>query len=444
MKLWQKETEINSLIEKFTIGKDQIFDLELAEFDVLGSIAHIKMLASVGLIPNNELPELQKELCAIYQNIKEGKFEIEAGVEDVHSQIELLLTRKLGEAGKKIHSGRSRNDQVLVDLKLFIRNRIQDLVADVEKLFLTFIKLSEAHKDKMLPGYTHLQIAMPSSFGLWFGAYAESLIDDLVVLQSAYKVANQNPLGSGAGYGSSLPLNRTMTTHELGFDDMNRNVVYAQMSRGKSEYITACALTNIAHTLSRFAMDTCLYINQNFSFISLPDSLTTGSSIMPHKKNPDVFELIRAKCNKIKALPTEISLLTTNLPSGYHRDLQILKENFFPSFQEISSCIEICAFMLENIQVKSNILEDSKYQYLFSVERVNDLVLEGVPFREAYKKVGEEIEKGNFFYNKTLNHTHEGSLGNLGNDILVEKFKATISNFGFAKAKAAEKRLLTL
>lgn len=442
MKLWQKETDTNKLIEKFTIGRDQELDLLLAEFDVLGSLAHTQMLESIGLLEKTDLDTIQKELKNIYQDILDGKFEIEQGVEDVHSQVELLLTRKIGEAGKKIHSGRSRNDQVLLDLKLFSRKAIEDTTLLVKELFDQLIHLSNVHKDKLLPGYTHLQIAMPSSFGLWFGAYAESLTDDLIMLQAAYKLANKNPLGSAAGYGSSFPLNRTMTTSLLGFDSLNYNVVYAQMGRGKTEKNVSAALASIAGTLGKFAMDVCLYINQNFGFISFPDHLTTGSSIMPHKKNPDVFELIRGKCNKIQALPNEIALLITNLPSGYHRDLQVLKESFLPAFQELNSCLSIAKFMLENIEVKENILQDPKYAYLYSVEIVNNLVLEGMPFRDAYKEVGRRIANNDFTPPESITHTHEGSIGNLCNDVISEHMKDILAGFNFDKAQQAIDDLL--
>lgn len=442
MKLWQKETNVNKRIENFTVGKDRELDSYLAEFDVLGSIAHTQMLESIGLIPKEELPVLRQELLNIYQQIKQGDFSIEDGVEDVHSQVELLLTRKLGDIGKKIHSGRSRNDQVLVDLKLFIRQRIQDTVLATEKLFKLFLKLSEQHKQALIPGYTHLQIAMPSSFGLWFGAYAESLVDDLTLMQAAYKISNKNPLGSGAGYGSSFPLNRTMTTELLGFETLNQNVVYAQMGRGKTELAVSNALASIAATLSRMSMDVCLYISQNFAFISFPDELTTGSSIMPHKKNPDVFELIRAKCNKLRALPVEINNVLSNLPSGYHRDMQIIKESFIPAFDTLLDCIEIAEYMFENISIKQNIVQDEKYKYIFSVERVNELVLQGIPFRDAYKMVGEEIANGSFAPNFEINHTHEGSIGNLRNDEIGQEMQKVLNSFNFADKDQKIKSLL--
>lgn len=442
MKLWQKETNVNKRIENFTVGKDRELDSYLAEFDVLGSMAHTQMLQSIDLIPADELPLLQKELLVIYNDIKDGNFVIEDGVEDVHSQVELILTRKLGDIGKKIHSGRSRNDQVLVDLKLFIRQRIHDTVLATEKLFDLFIRLSEQHKDALIPGYTHLQIAMPSSFGLWFGAYAESLVDDLTLLQAAYRVSNKNPLGSGAGYGSSFPLDRTLTTKLLGFETLNQNVVYAQMGRGKTELAVSNALASIAATLARMSMDVCLYISQNFAFISFPDELTTGSSIMPHKKNPDVFELIRAKCNKLKALPVEINNILSNLPSGYHRDMQIIKESFIPAFDTLLDCIEIAAYMFENINIKSDIVQDEKYKYIFSVERVNELVLQGIPFRDAYKIVGEEIANGTFIPNYNINHTHEGSIGNLRNMEIKLEMKKVLDSFNFDQKDKSIQALL--
>lgn len=431
VKLWQKETEVNKEIEKFTVGRDRELDMYLAPFDVLGSLAHTQMLSSIGLLPKEELPILHKELKNIYKEIEEGKFTIEEGVEDVHSQVELLLTKRLGDIGKKIHSGRSRNDQVLLDLKLYTRHAIQETVENTKELFNQLITLSEKYKDFLLPGYTHLQIAMPSSFGLWFGAYAESLVDDLQMMLAAYRISNKNPLGSAAGYGSSFPLNRQMTTDLLGFDALNYNVVYAQMGRGKTEKNVSAALSSIAGTLAKMAMDVCLYMNQNFGFLTFPDHLTTGSSIMPHKKNPDVFELIRAKCNKLQSLPNEIALITNNLPSGYHRDLQIIKENFVPAFDELNSCLKIANYMLQNIIVKNDILKDEKYQYLFSVEVVNNLVLDGMPFRDAYKKVGLDIEKGEFTIPGSINHTHEGSIGNLMNEAIKRQMNKVLGEFNF-------------
>jgi argininosuccinate lyase len=442
MKLWQKDTDTNKQIEKFTVGKDRELDLLLAEFDVLGSLAHTQMLESIGLLKKDELSILHKELKNIYKEISEGKFKIEEGVEDVHSQVELMLTKRLGDVGKKIHSGRSRNDQVLLDLKLFTRSAIQGTVANVKSLFDLLLEQSEKYKGHLLPGYTHLQIAMPSSFGLWFGAYAESLSDDMQMMLAAYKIANKNPLGSAAGYGSSFPLNRTMTTGLLGFDAMNYNVVYAQMGRGKTEKNVSAALGSVASTLAKMSMDVCLYMNQNFGFISFPDELTTGSSIMPHKKNPDVFELIRAKCNKIQSLPNEISLMTNNLPSGYHRDLQIIKENFLPAFEELNSCINIMHFALGQIKVKDRILEDDKYKYLFSVEVVNQMVLDGVPFREAYQKVGKLIESNEFKTSGKVNHTHEGTIGNLQNEAIKKEMEKVLKEFSFEKFEKAFEKLL--
>ncbi len=442
MKLWQKNKDSLQEVTRFTVGKDREMDLHLASFDVLGSLAHIQMLETIGLLKKDELKTLEAELKNIHQQIKKGDFTIEEDVEDIHSQVELLLTKNLGEVGKKIHSGRSRNDQVLLDVKLFLRSEIQQLTKDVETLFNLLIAKSEEHKDKLLPGYTHLQLAMPSSFGLWFGAYAESLVDDMITLEAAYRVVNKNPLGSAAGFGSSFPLNRTLTTQLLGFDDLNYNVVYAQMGRGKAERIVAQAMGNIAATLAKLSMDACLYLNQNFAFITFPDELTTGSSIMPHKKNPDVFELIRAKCNMLQALPNELILLTTNLTSGYHRDLQLLKEKLFPAFETLKDCLQMTTLMLSNIQVKENILDDEKYKFLFSVEEVNKLVISGVPFRDAYKKVGQDIEQGKFTYSTQLNHTHEGSIGKLCNDKIKENFTAVMSKFNFSKIEHAYQKLL--
>jgi argininosuccinate lyase len=442
MKLWQKDKDALAEVTKFTVGSDREMDSHLAPFDVLGSLAHIQMLESIQLLTKDELAILSKELKNIYAQIENGNFKIEEGVEDIHSQIELLLTKKLGDVGKKIHSGRSRNDQVLLDVKLFIRSEIQNLTQEIQKLFELLITKSEEHKDKLLPGYTHLQLAMPSSVGLWLGAYAESLADDLIILEAAYRIANKNPLGSAAGYGSSFPLNRTMTTQLLGFDDLNYNVVYAQMGRGKTERIVAQAMSNVAATLAKLSMDACLYLNQNFGFISFPEELTTGSSIMPHKKNPDVFELIRAKCNGLQSLSNEIAMLTTNLPSGYHRDLQLLKEKLFPAFQTLKDCLSMASLMLTNIQVKENILSDEKYKYLFSVEEVNKLVLGGMPFRDAYKKIGQDIEQGKFTYNTQVSHTHEGSIGNLCNDKIKVNFEKTMEKFGFERIEMALRKLI--
>ncbi len=442
MKIWQKNVTVNKDIETFTVGKDRELDLQMAAFDVLGSLAHVQMLESIGLLTATDLASIQKELKHIYTEIEAGTFTIDDTVEDVHSQVEWLLTERIGEAGKKIHSGRSRNDQVLVDLKLFFRNCIEEMVGNTSVLFRQLIALSNTHKDKLLPGYTHLQIAMPSSFGLWFGAYAESLVDDMELMLAAWKICNKNPLGSAAGYGSSFPLNRTMTTELLGFERLNYNVVYAQMGRGKTERILAQAMSAVAATLAKMAMDVCLFISQNFSFIGFPDELTTGSSIMPHKKNPDVFELIRSRCNKIQALPNEIAMMITNLPSGYHRDLQLLKENLFPAISSLNECLEITTFMLQNITVKDNILDDKKYAYLFSVEVVNSLALSGIPFREAYKTVGESIENGTFAPTKTVNHTHEGSIGNLCNKEIEGMMTEILEQFKFEKTKEAIRQLL--
>ena len=442
MKIWQKNIEVNKGIEAFTVGKDRELDLQMAAFDVLGSLAHVEMLASINLLTKEELNQLQIALIEIYQEILTGNFTIDENVEDVHSQVEWLLTQRIGEAGKKIHSGRSRNDQVLVDLKLYFRSCIEEMVGNTKTLFDQLVALSNTHKDKLLPGYTHLQIAMPSSFGLWFGAYAESLVDDMEVMLAAYKICNKNPLGSAAGYGSSFPLNRTMTTELLGFHELNYNVVYAQMGRGKTERILAQAMSSVAASLAKMAMDICLFINQNFGFITFPDELTTGSSIMPHKKNPDVFELIRSRCNKIQALPNEIAMMTTNLPSGYHRDLQLLKENLFPAIVSLNECLEMCTFMLQNITVKDHILDDRKYDYLFSVDVVNELALSGTPFREAYKLVGETIDNGTFSPNKTLKHTHEGSIGNLCNAQIEEMMRVILAQFEFEKVNNAIEKLV--
>jgi len=442
MKLWEKSTTVDKAIERFTVGRDPEMDLYLAKYDVLGSMAHITMLESIGLIETDELPILLNELKSIYKIIEEGQFEIEPGIEDVHSQVELMLTRSLGDMGKKIHSGRSRNDQVLLDLKLFTRAAIKETFVAVKELFDVLISQSNRYKEVLLPGYTHLQVAMPSSFGLWFGAYAESLTDDLQVLLSSYKVCNRNPLGSAAGYGSSFPLNRQMTTDLLGFEGLNYNVVYAQMGRGKMERTVAFALASIAGTVSKLAFDACMFTSQNFGFIKLPAEFTTGSSIMPHKKNPDVFELTRAKCNKIQNLPQQISSITNNLPSGYFRDLQIIKEVFLPSFGELLDCLRMTTSMLANIEVNEHILDDKKYLYLFSVEEVNRRTTDGMPFRDAYKQVGLEIEANQFNPITTVNHTHEGSIGNLCNDRISEHLNSIASQFHFEKAEQAEKQLL--
>lgn len=449
MKLWQKDNSKNASekeaalrIEKFTVGNDRAMDLYLAQFDVLGSMAHAIMLETIGLLGKDELAKLLAECRSIFDEIQKENFTIEDNIEDVHSQVEWMLTQKLGDIGKKIHSGRSRNDQVLVDLKLFMRHELRQIVGKINDLFRLLIRLSEKHRHDLLPGYTHLQIAMPSSFGLWFGAYAESLVDDTLVLQAAYKVVNKNPLGSGAGYGSSFPLNRTLTTELLGFDTLNFNVVYAQMTRGKSEYVVLSALSSLAATLSRMAMDICLYNSQNFGFLTLPDAFTTGSSIMPHKKNPDVAELLRAKTNRLKGLPTELAFVTSNLPSGYHRDMQILKEILMPAFDQVTECLEIAHFMLSNIEVKADLLADSKYDPIFSVERVNALVMEGLPFRDAYLQVKEEIFGGGYEASRDLNHSLEGSIGNLCNESIEAMMDKVIDEFAFHKVEEALEKLL--
>ena len=441
-KLWEKNVQVDKEVETFTVGKDREMDLYLAKYDVLGSMAHITMLESIGLLAKEELTVLLAELKNIYAVADRGEFVIEEGVEDVHSQVELMLTRRLGDIGKKIHSGRSRNDQVLLDLKLYTRAQIRELVELTNGLFEVLISQSNRYKEVLMPGYTHLQIAMPSSFGLWFGAYAESLADDLQMMQAAYKVCNRNPLGSAAGYGSSFPLNRQMTTDLLGFDSMDYNVVYAQMGRGKMERTVAFAMAGIAATLSKLAFDACMFNSQNFGFIKLPDQFTTGSSIMPHKKNPDVFELTRAKCNKIQGLPQQITLICNNLPSGYFRDLQIIKEVFLPAFDELKDCIRMVTHMMREVKVNDHILEDDKYALLFRVEEVNRLVLEGVPFRDAYKQVGLNIEAGKFTPNKAVSHTHEGSIGNLCNDSISALMQNIIDGFSFSKVNEAEKELL--
>lgn len=441
-KLWEKSVRVNDEIDRFTVGRDREMDLYLAKHDVLGSMAHITMLESIGLLTAGELQALLAEMKNIYVSAEKGEFVIEDGIEDVHSQVELMLTRKLGDVGKKIHSGRSRNDQVLLDLKLYTRAQIRELVELTNGLFEVLISQSNRYKEVLMPGYTHLQIAMPSSFGLWFGAYAESLADDLQMMQAAYKVCNRNPLGSAAGYGSSFPLNRQMTTDLLGFDSMDYNVVYAQMGRGKMERTVAFAMAGIAATLSKLAFDACMFNSQNFGFIKLPDQFTTGSSIMPHKKNPDVFELTRAKCNKIQGLPQQITLICNNLPSGYFRDLQIIKEVFLPAFDELKDCIRMVTHMMREVKVNDHILEDDKYALLFSVEEVNRLVLEGVPFRDAYKQVGLNIEAGKFTPNKAVSHTHEGSIGNLCNDSISALMQNIIDGFSFSKVNEAEKELL--
>ena len=441
-KLWEKNYEVNAEIERFTVGKDREMDLYLAKYDVLGSMAHITMLTSIGLLDKEELPPLLRELRAIYQQAARGEFVIEDGVEDVHSQVELLLTRKLGDMGKKIHSGRSRNDQVLVDLKLFTRHELRQVVDAVKVLFDELQTKSEQLKDVLMPGYTHLQIAMPSSFGLWFGAYAESLADDMLFLQAAYKLTNRNPLGSAAGYGSSFPLNRQMTTDLLGFDSMDYNVVYAQMGRGKMERNVAFALASVAGTLAKMAFDACLFNCQNFNFVKLPKECTTGSSIMPHKKNPDVFELIRAKCNKLQALPQQVMLIMNNLPVGYFRDLQIIKEVFLPAFDELKDCLQMAAYIINKMEVNEHILDNPMYDPIFSVEEVNRLAAGGMPFRDAYKQVGLAIEAGTFHADRTIHHTHEGSIGNLCTQQIAQLMDQTLRGFGFERVDEAERRLL--
>lgn len=441
-KLWEKNFEVNAEIERFTVGRDRELDIYLARYDVLGSMAHIKMLQSIGLMEKDELDALLAELRNIYRDCTEGRFVIEDGVEDVHSQVELLLTRRLGDMGKKIHSGRSRNDQVLVDLKLFIRHELREITDGVMTLFGELQEKSGQFKDVLMPGYTHLQIAMPSSFGLWFGAYAESLADDMLFLQAAYRMANRNPLGSAAGYGSSFPLDREMTTRLLGFSSMDYNVVYAQMGRGKTERNVAFAMASVAGTLAKMAFDACLFNCQNFGFIRLPKECTTGSSIMPHKKNPDVFELIRAKCNKLQALPEQITLIMNNLPVGYFRDLQIIKEVFLPAFGELKDCLRMAAYIISKMEVNRNILDNPMYDPMFSVEEVNRLAAAGMPFRDAYRKVGMEIENGTYCADRNICHTHEGSMGNLCNDRIAELMKSVYDGFGFSRAEEAEKELL--
>ncbi len=441
-KLWEKSVHVTEEIDRFTVGHDRELDLYLAKYDVLGSMAHVTMLHSIGLIADEELPVLLRELRAIYQVAESGNFVIEDGIEDVHSQVELMLTRKLGDMGKKIHSGRSRNDQVLVDLKLFTRDKIREVAEAVRDLFAELQQQSERYKNVLMPGYTHLQVAMPSSFGLWFGAYAESLADDMLLLEAAYRMTNRNPLGSAAGYGSSFPLNRTMTTELLGFDSMDYNVVYAQMGRGKNERNVAFALAGIAGTVAKLAFDACMFNSQNFGFVRLPDECTTGSSIMPHKKNPDVFELIRARCNKLQALPTQVMMIMNNLPCGYFRDLQEIKEVFLPAFDQLLSCLRMATYIVARMRVNEHILDDARYDLMFSVEEVNRLASEGMPFRDAYKKVGLDIEAHQFTPNKEIHHTHEGSIGNLCNDRIAALMQATYARFGFERVSEAEKKLL--
>ena len=442
MKLWQKNFGINSEIERFTVGRDREMDLYLAQDDVLGSMAHITMLESIGLLEAEELKALLSELRKIYAQIQEGDFRIEDGIEDVHSQVELMLTRALGDMGKKIHSGRSRNDQVLVDLRLFTRRQLKAVVEDVTALFNELQQQSERHKNVLMPGYTHLQVAMPSSFGLWFGAYAESLVDDMMMLQAAYRQTNRNPLGSAAGYGSSFPLNRSLTTQLLGFDSMDYNVVYAQMGRGKTERNVAYALASVAGTVAKLAFDACMFNSQNFAFVKLPNECTTGSSIMPHKKNPDVFELTRAKCNKLQTLPQQIMLIMNNLPSGYFRDLQIIKEVFLPAFEELRDCLQMTTYIISKIQVNEHILDDQRYDLMFSVEEVNRRATAGTPFRDAYKQVGLEIEAGNFTPDKDVRHTHEGSIGNLCNDRIAALMNDILKDFRFERMTQAEQQLI--
>lgn len=441
-KLWEKNFEVNREIERFTVGRDREMDLYLAKYDVLGSMAHITMLESIGLLKCDELPSLLAELKRIYAIAERGEFCIEDGVEDVHSQVELMLTRRLGDMGKKIHSGRSRNDQVLVDLKLFTRHELKEIADAVKLLFDELIRKSDHYKNTLMPGYTHLQIAMPSSFGLWFGAYAESLADDMLFLQAAYRMTNRNPLGSAAGYGSSFPLNRELTTRLLGFDSMDYNVVYAQMGRGKMERNVAFALASVAGTLAKLAFDACLFNSQNFSFVKLPKECTTGSSIMPHKKNPDVFELIRAKSNKIQSLPQQVMLIMNNLPCGYFRDLQIIKEVFLPAFGELKDCLQMTAYIINKMEVNEHILDNEMYDPIFSVEEVNRLAADGMPFRDAYKQVGLEIEAGAFHADKHIRHTHEGSIGNLCNDRIQALMEQTLAGFHFERVEQAESKLL--
>jgi argininosuccinate lyase len=447
MKLWQKTTSKSNTaqnVEDFTVGNDREMDLFLAKYDIQGSLAHIVMLSEVGLLSKTDLGPLQNALQKMHQQAVKGMLTIEDGVEDIHSQVEFLLTQQFGDLGKRIHAGRSRNDQVLVDLKLFFRAEIREITNKVADLTKILLQQSDKYQTVLMPGYTHLQAAMVSSFGLWFGAYAETLTDDLLQLQAVYKIVNQNPLGSGAGYGGSLPLNRQRTTELLGFDDLNYNVVHAQMGRGKSEHFVSFAIAAVAHTLAKLAMDICLYMNQNFDFMTLPDELTTGSSIMPHKKNPDVFELIRAKCNRLQSLPSEVALLTSNLPSGYHRDFQLLKEIIFPAIATLKSCLEMTHFMVQQLRIKNHILKNAKYKYLYTVEAVNELVMNGTPFRDAYRIIGQQVENQTFSYDKPVQHTHEGSLGNLCNDAIYAKMKRVLKTFDFEKTDLAIQQLVTL
>lgn len=441
MKLWEKETKVSEIVERYTVGRDLEFDIQLAPYDVLGSLAHTEMLSTIGLLEADEKEQIHTELKAIYQDIVSGNFSMREGVEDIHSQVELMLTERLGDVGKKIHSGRSRNDQVLVDLKLFMRQEIKTLVEDTETLFNTLIDLSEQYKTVLMPGYTHMQVAMPSSFGLWFGAYAESLVDDVHMMHAAYKVVNKNPLGSGAGYGSSFPLNRKLTTELLGFEDLNYNVVYAMMGRGKAEKSLAMGMSAIAATLGKFAMDVCLYMGQDFGFLSFPDELTTGSSIMPHKKNPDVFELMRGKCNRIQALPNDIAMITANLPVGYHREMQLIKEVLFPAIQDLKDCLFMAGFMLQKVEINNHLIMKDKYKYLFSVEETNTLVLQGVPFRDAYKQIGMAIERGEFNPQRSVNHNHEGSIGQLNLAEVKTMMERAVAGFGFEDWEKAIQKL---
>ncbi len=443
MKLWEKETKVSDIVDRYTVGRDLEFDIQLAPFDVLGSLAHTEMLCSIGLLEQEERDQIHKELKSIYKTIVSGDFSMRDGVEDIHSQIELMLTERLGEVGKKIHSGRSRNDQVLVDLKLFMRQEIKEISEGVATLFNRLLQLSNQYKDVLMPGYTHMQVAMPSSFGLWFGAYAESLVDDVHMIKAAYDVINKNPLGSGAGFGSSFPLNRKLTTDLLGFNDLNYNVVYAMMGRGKAERSLAMGMAAIASTISKFAMDVCLYMGQDFGFVSFPDELTTGSSIMPHKKNPDVFELMRGKCNRIQALPNDIMMMTTNLPVGYHREMQLIKEVLFPAIQDLKDSLFMADYMLQKVEINDGLIRNEKYKYLFSVEETNKLTLSGVPFRDAYKQIGLAIEKGDFNPERKVNHTHEGSIGQLNLEEIETMMKSVVDQFGFDKWIVAIDDLIT-
>jgi len=437
MKLWQKNIEASQKVDQFTVGRDLQFDIDLAPYDVLGSLAHTEMLASIGLLDQTDKEAIHQELKSIYKTMETGEFEMRKDVEDIHSQIELMLTEKLGDVGKKIHSGRSRNDQVLVDLKLFMRAELIEVVDLVDKLFEVLILQAKKYQSVLIPGYTHMQVAMPSSLGLWFGAYAESLVDDMHFVKAAYDVVNKNPLGSGAGFGSSFPLDRQMTTDLLGFEAMNYNVVYAMMGRGKAEKSLAFAIASLAATLGKMAMDICLYMGQDYGFLTFPDELTTGSSIMPHKKNPDVFELIRGKCNKIQALPNDIALMTANLPTGYHREMQLIKELLFPAIEDLKDCLSMAAFMLPEMKVNDGVIDQEKYNYLFTVEEVNRLVLAGIPFRDAYKQVGVDVESGSFIPNRNVDHSHQGSIGNLMLDEITNAFKISIGSLKVDRVSSA-------